>query len=74
MGHSLEAFLMGVGIYGGIAATMVAIWGSVVAVINGATAAFPWRDRQESCVKDDNDADAGLPYGRGATASRGGEG
>jgi len=40
MGHAVEALLMGVGVYGGIAAAMLAVWGAAMTAIVGVTAIF----------------------------------
>jgi hypothetical protein len=50
MGHHLEAFLLGVGIYGGLAAAVIALWGVAMAVIIGITAIFAerWKTTKHS--------------------------
>ncbi|MGA2793231.1 MAG: hypothetical protein ABSE69_06795 [Roseiarcus sp.] len=40
MGHSFEALLMGVGIYGAIAAAMLALWGAAMTAIIAIAAIF----------------------------------
>ena len=40
MGHAFAAFLTGVGVYGGIAAAMLAVWGSVMTAIITIAAIF----------------------------------
>jgi hypothetical protein len=41
-----KAFMMGVGIYGGIVAAMFALWGTATAVIIGVTAVFLGAERR----------------------------
>jgi hypothetical protein len=50
MGHHLEAFLMGVGIYGGLAAAVIALWGAATAAIIGIAAIFlgRWKTTERS--------------------------
>ncbi len=50
MGHHLEAFLMGVGIYGGLAAAVIGLWAAAMAVIVGFTAIFArrWKTTEHS--------------------------
>jgi hypothetical protein len=40
MGHIVEALLIGAGIYGAIAAAMLALWGAAVGVIIAIAAVF----------------------------------
>jgi hypothetical protein len=40
MGHIVEALLIGVGVYGAIAATMLALWGAIMSVIIAIAAVF----------------------------------
>ncbi len=40
MGPAFEAFLMGVGVYGGIAAAMLAVWGAAATLIGALAAVF----------------------------------
>ena len=57
MGHAFEAFLMGVGVYGGIAVAMLAVWGAATTVIGASAAIFGecgpsgWRHRRSSAIE-----------------------
>jgi len=40
MGHALQALLMGLGVYGAIAAAMLALWGAAMTLIIAIAAMF----------------------------------